>query len=116
MATNSFRARALALRDGASRLLGVRAKLLRGPRPVRNARIGNVVRVEPGIADPALLVIVCHALVRERDHAVVLTGRAGVEQRLDADVLVIARIVDLVELVAPAELGTDGVPQELHDL
>src|SRR5437763_280209 len=37
-------------------------------------------------------------------------------QRLDADVLVIAGIVHLVELVAVAELGTDRVPQELHHL
>ena len=55
-------------------------------------------------------------LANERDHAVIGPGRARIEQRLDADVLVVARIVDLVKLMAPAELGADRVPQQLHDL
>src|ERR1700682_4741266 len=75
-----------------------RSALLRRPRGIRHAGIRDIVRVEPGVADPALLVIVCHALVRERDHLVVGAGRARVEQRLDANILVIARVVDLIEL------------------
>ena len=38
------------------------------------------------------------------------------KQRVAADLLVAAGVVDLVELVAAAELGADRVPQELHQL
>src|ERR1044072_191931 len=45
-----------------------------------------------------------------------LAARDLREQQLRADVLVVARVVALVELVAPAELGAHRVPQELHHL
>src|SRR5580658_11246334 len=73
-------------------------------------------RVEPGRIGPAVLVVVGHAVLGEADHAVEGARRARVPHRLDADVLVVAGVVALVELVARAELGTDRVPQELHDL
>ena len=43
-------------------------------------------------------------------------GRRRDEERLDADVLVVAGVVALVELVAAAELAADGVPEQLHQL
>ena len=43
----------------------------------------------------------------------IASGLRG-QQRFDTDVLVVARLVGFVELVAPAELGADGIPQQLQ--
>src|SRR3954454_20411011 len=93
-----------------------RARLLGGARGSRQAPVRNIVRADPGIAGPALLVIIGETLVGERDHPVIGARAARIEQRLDADVLVVAGVVDFVELVPAAELGPDRIPQELHDL
>src|ERR1043166_9013908 len=93
-----------------SNLLSKQGASLRGARGVRHARIGDVVRVEPGVANPALLVVVGHAGLGERYHLVVGAGALGIEQRLDADVLVVAGVVDLIELVARAERGSHPGP------
>src|SRR5437763_1737753 len=78
--------------------------------------LATSVRVEPAVADPALLVIFGHAAIDERRHPVEIAVAPRPGQRLDADVLVVAGIVALVELVAAAELAADRVPQQLHDL
>src|SRR5262245_2889246 len=90
-------------------------RLLRGARgPGR--RLRHVLGVEPGRVAPTLLVVVGHALLGQRHHPVERARAARVPHALDADVLVVAGVVDLVELVAAAELGPDRVPQQLHDL
>src|SRR5215467_14929404 len=81
------------------------AQLLRRTRDAGATGIGHVIRVEPGRSDPAILVVFGEALLGERDHAVERAGAACAPQRLDADVLVIAGVVPLVELVAAAKLG-----------
>src|SRR5262249_45154853 len=78
--------------------------LLRRPCGARR-KVGYVVRIDPGRILPAALVVVRHAVVRERDHAVERAGTARVPHRLDADILVVAGIVHLIEFVAAAELG-----------
>ena len=65
---------------------------------------------------PAILVVIGHARFRERFHLLELAGELRLLQRKDAHQLVAAGIVHLVELVAGAEFGADGVPQKLHDL
>src|ERR1700722_16853048 len=83
--------------------------LLRRPRGAR-PEVRYVVRIDPGGVGPAVLVVVRHAGIGERDHLVEGAGAARVPHRLDADVLVVAGVVHLVELVAAAELGADRVP------
>src|SRR5262249_15421179 len=83
---------------------------LRRTRDAGATGIGHVIRVEPGRSDPAILVVFGEALLGERDHAVERAGATCAPQRLDADVLVIAGVVPLVELVAAAKLGADRVP------
>src|SRR5262245_33153129 len=89
-------------------LLG-RARLSRQP------RIGDVAGIKPGVA-PALLVVFGETLVGEANHAVKGTGAARIPERLDADILVVAGVVHLVELVAAAELRADRIPQQLEHL
>src|SRR4051794_30032703 len=60
---------------------------LRGTR--RTAGMRDVVRIEPGRIGPAVLVVICHAFVGERDHAVERAGAPRIPQRLDADILVV---------------------------
>src|SRR5215472_14197798 len=82
----------------------------------RGGRRRLFARIEPGRIGPAVLVVVGHAVLGQPDHAVERARGARVPHRLDADVLVVAGVVALVELVAGTELGADRVPQELHDL
>src|SRR6516162_7539411 len=72
--------------------------------------------VEPRRVSPAVLVVVGQAPVGERNHAVQASGAARMPQGLDANVLMVAGVVGFVEAVAAAELRSDRVPQELHDL
>src|ERR1043166_5206311 len=72
--------------------------------------------VAPRRVPPAVLVVIGEARIGEPDHAVHGSGAARMPQRLDADVLVVARVVRLVEAMAARELGADRVPQELHQL
>src|SRR5262245_11680414 len=65
---------------------------------------------------PAVDVVLGHAALGELLPAIVLPRGQGTEQRVAPDLLVAARVVDLVELVAAAELAADRVPQELHEL
>src|ERR687886_959820 len=65
---------------------------------------------------PAVEVVLRHALLGEALERVGLAVGHRVEQDLEADVLVVARVVALVELVAAAELRAEGVPRELHEL
>src|SRR5215475_11789387 len=65
---------------------------------------------------PSVEVVLRHARLGEPLPAVVLSGSEGAEQGVAPDFLVAARVVDLVQLVAAAELRPDRVPQELHQL
>src|SRR5262249_11294426 len=85
-------------------------------RPRRGRRGRLLARIEPSRIGPAVLVVVGHAVLGQPDHAVERTRGARVPHRLDADVLVVAGVVALVELVPGTELGADRVPQQLHDL
>src|SRR6476620_4238999 len=87
----------------------LRFLLLRRAR--RCAILRRFARVQPGRTDPPVLVVVGHALLGEPDHLVERAGSACVPHALDADILVVARVVDLVELVPAAELGADRVPR-----
>src|SRR5205085_11763922 len=87
------------------------ARELPGPR--QGADVVGVDEVGHG---PAVEVVFVHALLGEALVAVSLTAGGGGEQDLHADVLVVAAVVALVELVAAAELAADGVPEQLHEL
>src|SRR6267143_1299571 len=66
--------------------------------------------------DPAIQIVLGHTLLGE---SLELGGPAAVLRHLPRDEahgLGRARVVTLVELVAAAELGADGVPQKLHEL
>src|SRR5437588_6855311 len=78
-------------------------------------------RAEPADVDeilhlPSVQIVLGHAALGELLPAIVLAGGERAEQRVAADLLVAAGVVDLVELVPAAELGADRVPQELHEL
>src|SRR5215470_2364344 len=68
------------------------------------------------LGGPAVEIVLRHARLRELLPAVVLTRGERAEQGVAADLLVAAGVVDLVELMAATELGSHGVPQELHEL
>src|SRR5215468_3348479 len=89
---------------------------LRRARNAGAAGIRHIIRIEPGSADPAVLVIFGEALLGERNHTVERARAARTPHRLDANVLVVAGVVPLIELMTPAELGADRIPQELHHL
>src|SRR5262245_40184631 len=72
--------------------------------------------VDPVLRLPAVDVVLGHAALGELLPAIVLPRGERAEQRVAPDLLVAAGVVDLVELVAAAELCADGVPQELHQL
>src|SRR5262252_7524134 len=72
--------------------------------------------VDQVLGRPPVEVVLRHAGLRELFPSVVLTRGEGAEQRVAADLLVAARVVDLVQLVPAAELGAHRVPQELHEL
>src|SRR5215469_2048697 len=84
--------------------------------PIIRQRSALGPRIDQILGRPAVEVVLRHARLRELLPAVVLTGGEGAEQRVAADLLVAARVVDLVELVAAAELSSHCVPQELHEL
>src|SRR6516164_3736391 len=65
---------------------------------------------------PALEIVFGHALVRKALPALVLARGERSEQRVAADFLVAAGVVDLIEFVARAELCANRIPQELHQL
>src|SRR5262245_28054247 len=73
-------------------------------------------RVAPRRIPPAGLVVIGEAAIGERNHAVQGPRAARMPQRLDADVLVVAGVVGLIEPVAAGEFRADRVPQELHEL
>src|SRR5262249_31055375 len=89
----------------------MRFGLLGGATQAARTVIADVVRIDPGGVGPAVLVVIGEALIDEAYHLVERAAAARVPHRLDADVLVVAGIVHLVELVAAAELGADRVPQ-----
>src|ERR1700722_5654509 len=65
---------------------------LRSEAVFRQARIGNVIGVEPCRIGPAVFVVFRHALLGELHHLAERAGATRVPQRLDTDVFVIAGV------------------------
>src|SRR5215475_2665504 len=65
---------------------------------------------------PAAEIVLRHALLGEALELVGIAGGLRAEQAIAADFLGRAAVVDLIELVAAAELGGHAVPQELQEL
>src|SRR5262249_43770734 len=86
------------------------------PLTAESAQCAVRLRRHEVLCRPPVEVVLRHARLRELLPAVVLARGQRAEERVAADLLVAARVVDLVELVAAAELGADRVPQELHQL
>src|SRR3954465_16056428 len=80
------------------------------------AEYGNVRAVAVGGMNPAVLVVIGHAPLRERLHLLEGAGGLRVLQREYTHQLVAAGVVHLVEFVTRAEFGTHRIPQHLHDL
>src|SRR3984957_19335807 len=97
------------------RLRGTPRSLRRAALP-RQPGIGDVVRIEPRRARPAVFVVFRHALLGELRHVCKRTRRARIPKRLNTDILVITGIIALVEFMASAEFGADRIPQQLHHL
>src|SRR5581483_139083 len=76
----------------------------------------ELARIEQVRHGPAVEVVFGHALLGEALEAGGVAGGVGAEQGGTAELLRRAAIVDLVELVAAAELAGDGIPEELHQL
>ena len=55
-------------------------------------------------------------MLGEAHHLIEGSGATRVEEGLEADHLVAAGVVPLVELVSAAEFRADRVPKQLHDL
>src|SRR5205814_180193 len=82
-------------------------------RSVANPRLAqrtDIVRVDEVGHGPAVEIVFGHATVGEALPALVLARPDGRQQRETPDFLVAAGVIDLVELVARAEFGTDRVP------
>src|SRR6185369_17192391 len=76
----------------------------------------DVVRVDQVGDGPAVEVVLVHRRLGKGLEAVEVPFTLRGPQVGQASDVVAADVVDLVELVASAELGADGVPQHLHDL
>src|SRR5262245_44913886 len=85
-------------------------------KPYNNRLRSGALGVDEVSSRPAIEVVFSHARLGELFPAVVLAGGERPEEGVAPDLFVAARIVDLVELVTAGELGTDCVPQELHEL
>src|SRR5262249_52366047 len=81
-----------------------------------SARRANPAHVDEVLRLPPVDVVLGHAALGEVLPAIVLARGERAEQRIAADLLVAARGIDLVQLVPAAELGSDRVRQELHQL
>src|SRR5579872_1604902 len=71
---------------------------------------------EPGGIFPPVQTVIRHALIRERktlveDSALLRTG-----ENIEANLLMVAGIIDFVEFVPGAEFRADGVPDQLEEL
>src|SRR5690606_1430774 len=76
----------------------------------------DVVVVDQVRCRPAVEVVFGHALLGEASHGIGLPRLLHGEELFQAHALVVARVVALVEFVAPAEFAADGVPDQLHQL
>src|SRR3984957_9821520 len=65
---------------------------------------------------PAVEVVLRHAIFGEALEAIGVAGGLGAEQTVAANLLGRAAVIDLIELVTAAELGSDAVPKKLHQL
>jgi len=88
---------------------------VRGPF-FRVANPAHIARIEITLADPAVLVVLRHALLGESHHLIERTRAACVEEGLEADHLIAACVVALVKLVPTAEFRAYRVPEQFHDL
>src|SRR5438132_3216365 len=88
----------------------------RRPPPSRSGQRAEAARIHQILGLPSVEVVLRHARLGKLLPAIVLAGAERAEERVASDLLVAAGVVDLVQLVPAAELGADGVPQELHEL
>src|SRR5688572_26327065 len=65
---------------------------------------------------PAVQIVFRHALFGEPLVALRGARDVGHHERLEPDALVVPEVVALVQLVTPAELAADGIPEQLHQL
>src|SRR6516225_3527701 len=65
---------------------------------------------------PAAEIVLRHALLGEALELVGVAGGLRAEQAIAADFLGRAAVVDLIELVPPAELARQAIPQQLEQL
>ena len=65
---------------------------------------------------PAVLVVLRQAAVDHRHHLVHVAGGLRLAQTLQADFVLAAGVVDLIQLVTAAELAADGIPHQFQDL
>src|SRR5947207_4813813 len=97
-------------RPGMSRLAKLRDD---GSQPAEDR---NVVAAVVGGVLPAVLVVVGHAALGQRLHLLEPARSLCLVPRKEANQLMAAGVIHLVELVPRPELAADRVPQELHDL
>src|SRR5437870_12740363 len=81
-----------------------------------SARHAEPADVDQVLRLPPVQIVLGHAALSELLPPIVLARGERTEQRVAPDLFVAAGVIDLVELVATAELGADRVPQELHEL
>src|SRR5262245_14066912 len=93
-----------------------RARAAAAVRGRRSAERAGTLGIDEVLGRPALQVVLRHARLGELLPAIVLPGGERPEQRVAPDLLVASGVVDLVQLVAAAELAADRIPQELHQL
>src|ERR1700682_20219 len=73
------------------------------------------ISVAQDVLGPAIQVVIRQTLVHEPGTLIENAGAAGEIHRVDANLLVIAGVVPLVEFVTPSKLGPDRVPHDLEE-
>src|SRR5207245_10617496 len=81
-----------------------------------SARHAEPADVDQVLRLPPVQIVLGHAALSELLPPIVLARGERTEQRVAPDLFVAAGVIDLVELVATAELGADSVPPDLHEL
>src|SRR6266511_553205 len=76
----------------------------------------DVVRVDEVGHSPAVQVVLTHALLDKPLTGICHAIRHRREQHFHTNVLVVAGIIAIVQLMTSTELAADGIPQELHEL
>ena len=72
--------------------------------------------LQPGPINPSVQIIIGEALIDEFQALIQRAGAPGETDGIHADLLVVAGVIPLVQLMASAELGSDRVPKQLEQL